>query len=778
MNIARNIVSKKKSCPKGEAPRAPAKIRSLVASGTRFLLKLRFNTQLAHAPLVKALFCFRSPLCGRRRSIASSDIIAARNAQLTDSLPPNRRDGNAPPENSARRGASRRPLAAPMALFRIALLWIALAQGAALFAGGTPEESAEDEDFDHAVSDILEEKDTLRPAIEEVEPSGRLSFFPFSDDIEVIPIDLAVEEEEIPVEAKPSRESYPFAIVSLRQLNPAPAENSGSFRANAGCRVNNDFLARSPDTRQDGNTLVARIAAPGTGKLNHADLYSIVLPRIGNLVVETEGTTDTYGYLIDKNGDELQRNDDDGKRGNFRIVQTLDAGQYYIQAETFRGETPGPYELVVSFSSDVGDSIDTAYYLPENTTFHGSLVNEIDRDYFRVDMPKEGIAVFESEGTAIVGAIFDDKGNRLGVDHFFPLQHYLNAGVYYLRIRGEFERGTFSIANGKYRIQARRLPTQQIELNRLFEDTIEFDQYQRLYSIDVPQTGTLSIQTDGALDTFGVLCDRRGNSLAYNNDSERNHNFLIDQFVRPGVYYLRMSGSSPHLLGNYSILARFLPDPGATFTTASDVPEDGRIYSEIRPERDVDMYRFEATTGGFIAVEVVGNRTLDTTIVDSNGSNVGLSVNRNYRLNHDSNSEPPATHISRFVPKGTYYIVFRGDTSGLFRGEYKANARLVEPQILDDNKLLTATLYPPNDVDFYFIDQGILVRETTGNTNIILRYWDAFGDVVDPANLLDAPYYLQVEGLTSKTVGEYQLTTQSADQRRAQTQSTGLGPRQ
>jgi outer membrane protein assembly factor BamB len=80
------------------------------------------------------------------------------------------------------------------------------------------------------------------------------------------------------------------------------------------------------------------------------DFFRIAIPRDDfPLVVFTEGSTDTYGYLLDRNGDVITSNDDSGARLNFRIAQELDAGTYYlrIRGASFLRPT-GPYTLIVA----------------------------------------------------------------------------------------------------------------------------------------------------------------------------------------------------------------------------------------------------------------------------------------------------------------------------------------------------------------------------------------------------------------------------------------------
>ena len=81
------------------------------------------------------------------------------------------------------------------------------------------------------------------------------------------------------------------------------------------------------------------------------DYFEIPVPTDGfRLSVFTEGDTDTYGTLFDRNGVSLSSDDDSGEAFNFHIIQALDAGTYYLRIAGFSGvfgDATGDYSLVV-----------------------------------------------------------------------------------------------------------------------------------------------------------------------------------------------------------------------------------------------------------------------------------------------------------------------------------------------------------------------------------------------------------------------------------------------
>jgi hypothetical protein len=78
------------------------------------------------------------------------------------------------------------------------------------------------------------------------------------------------------------------------------------------------------------------------------DYFRFNLTNRSSVTIYTTGTTDTYGYLLDSSGTEIRRNDDDIDR-NFQIIETLNAGTYYIAVRNYYSSaTSGNYVLSTS----------------------------------------------------------------------------------------------------------------------------------------------------------------------------------------------------------------------------------------------------------------------------------------------------------------------------------------------------------------------------------------------------------------------------------------------
>lgn len=80
------------------------------------------------------------------------------------------------------------------------------------------------------------------------------------------------------------------------------------------------------------------------------DYFRLSVPSAGTLMVETTGSTDTYGTLYSATGSGLAFNDDSDS-ANFRIVHQASAGTYYVSVVGYDDDTTGSYTLRARFTA-------------------------------------------------------------------------------------------------------------------------------------------------------------------------------------------------------------------------------------------------------------------------------------------------------------------------------------------------------------------------------------------------------------------------------------------
>lgn len=103
-----------------------------------------------------------------------------------------------------------------------------------------------------------------------------------------------------------------------------------------------------------GSASVAPVPGTIAGQLEQGgdeDFFRLVVSVPGTLQVQTTGSTDTYGYLLDDTGTPIEADDDDGAGSNFSITRTLtETGTYYVRIRGHDSLTTGSYILNVSFT--------------------------------------------------------------------------------------------------------------------------------------------------------------------------------------------------------------------------------------------------------------------------------------------------------------------------------------------------------------------------------------------------------------------------------------------
>ena len=153
----------------------------------------------------------------------------------------------------------------------------------------------------------------------------------------------------------------------------AYGSNTGSYNV----RVDYQASSSEPDDSDCSNEMASainlslnswqsgEICCPG------AEIwYKFTPSTTAYYTIYTVGSLDTYGYLYDSNGTEIDHDDDDGSGLNFKMVQRLTANQtYYIKARAY-GSNTGHFSVAVTRTVFVETvSMDQSYvYLDKGKT--------------------------------------------------------------------------------------------------------------------------------------------------------------------------------------------------------------------------------------------------------------------------------------------------------------------------------------------------------------------------------------------------------------------------
>ena len=251
--------------------------------------------------------------------------------------------------------------------------------------------------------------------------------------------------------------------------------------------------------RQDGFRLgVGDLTGKGDGALEwpgDVDYFRVNVTGTGSLTVETTGSTDTVGSLEGANGQSLGGNDNDGEGDNFRIVRQVQAGTYYLMVNGAENrQVTGTYSLTVRFTPTGG-------------------------------------------GTTVGGG-----GSRLGGN---------------TPPAGGTPPASGVPPNGGERTE-RRPRVIGIVLNSEMTGALEGPGDTTSFRVDVPEAGTLTVETSGALHTVGYFGVGEQPALRQSGTPHGDLSYRSVRPVREGAYSVAVVGTNDlATTGLYTLAVRF-----------------------------------------------------------------------------------------------------------------------------------------------------------------------------------------------------------------------------
>ena len=207
------------------------------------------------------------------------------------------------------------------------------------------------------------------------------------------------------------------------------------------------------------------IGPPLTGTIGSAaDIDVFRLDLAGNATVEwsTSGASDTRGRLLDAGGKVLSADDDGGPGGhNFKIVETLEPGVYYVEVTgdagsyalrarlggaTDHGDTPESSTVLTLYTSADLRRVSPSALLATSGRIEPA---RTDLDVFRVEVPVDGsrVTMRSSGSTDTYARLVDSSLHEVTSadgEGNFRIETELDAGIYYLEVGGH-ERGAYRV---------------------------------------------------------------------------------------------------------------------------------------------------------------------------------------------------------------------------------------------------------------------------------------------------------------------------------------------
>ena len=556
-----------------------------------------------------------------------------------------------------------------------------------------------------------------------------------------------------------------------------------SFGIDVGSYVVEAAIAPSDDhgdTRETATPLAIGSSQSGVIETGgDVDYFRLDITEATAALFFTTGDFDTYGSLYDESGVHLVSNRYGGDGGNFRIAYDLDPGVYYLRVQGNSSRSIGSYVVEAGFAppDDHGDTRQTATRLAFGSSRSGEIETFNDVDYFRFEITEATAALLFTTGDLnTAGTLYSQFGVQLTADDAggaggnFRIPFDLEPGIYYLSVRGEYNR------LGSYVVELRvRLPddhgdTRQtatpLPFGAALEGKIKPNGDVDYFRLEVAEATVASIRAISDFGVAGELFGQLGDELAYGTTDPivGALTFKIDFELEPGVYYLRVTGDSDGE-GSYVVEARYSPpdDHGDTRQTSTPLAFGATASGEIGSQSDEDYFRLELTEAGEAVLVTTGNFFTDLVLYNEFGS--WLTSGDRY--------------IATSLDAGVYFL--RVDSAINRRtGSYILEARLGPPDP-DDHGDSRETATPlaigasvsgeigieddgGNDLDYFRLDvtattEAVLL--TSGDLDTRLELYDEFGywltsdDQYIAYELESGVYFLRVS--SSGNLGSYMV---------------------
>ncbi|MFD2115585.1 S8 family serine peptidase [Paenibacillus yanchengensis] len=282
-----------------------------------------------------------------------------------------------------------------------------------------------------------------------------------------------------------------------------------------------------------GNGLEATINYGGD-----QDYFKFTVASPGIYTISTTGSTDTYGYLLDNNGNQLTFNDD-SNGSNFAITHNLSAGQvYYIHVRHYSSSNTGPYTLSLTQQN----VLPTAIHL--NTMYNANISVPDEENVFSYQPLTNGVYSFQTFGNMdTVMELYDQQDIDIAFNDDFnglltsnvTAELYANR-TYYLKVYHYYEASI-----GNYSLLATQVDDnvdgENILLNSPLNRMINYAGDEDIYIFTPSVSRAYTFSTSGSTDTMGSLYDSSKNVIAHNDDSSGNLNFSITHSLTANQTY-------------------------------------------------------------------------------------------------------------------------------------------------------------------------------------------------------------------------------------------------
>ena len=452
------------------------------------------------------------------------------------------------------------------------------------------------------------------------------------------------------------------------------------------------------------------------------DFFRIEIASAGILMVETSGSTDTYGYLLASNGSPLAENDDDSVGSNFRISRAVTAGTYYVRVEHYDATSVGSYQLISAFTASPQLSIS-----PPTTSAAAA------GGAYSFNVASNALWTWSDNASWIESSeVSGQNGGQLFEFTVAPNTSassrsatitFVTSGL--TATHTVTQAGVSSDDHGNNRAAA-TLVAQSSTTGGNLETGGDLD----YFKINVTSSGTLTLAATGTTDTYGTLFDSAGNLLLENDDSD-GRNFRLAWPVTAGTYYVEVRHYNFNGTGSYQLISGLDSAP-VLYLSSSEIFSGAAALSD--------------------SINVTSNATWSWTSNAAwltSGETVSQSANQVFSYNVAANTGAARSATITFNTVGLTPRIFTVNQAGASNddhGDSISSATSIDP-VSNTPGMINVN----GDNDFFRIiitQPGVLSVYTTGNT-------DTFGHLLDSTGVeleSNDDYDMDINFLIQRTV--------------------------
>ena len=170
----------------------------------------------------------------------------------------------------------------------------------------------------------------------------------------------------------------------------------------------------------------------------------------------------------------------------------------------------------------------------------------------------------------------------------------------------------------------------------------------------------MELHTTGNTDTYGVLYQEDGRSIASNDDGDAGLNFRINRTLVAGTYFLEVRGADSSDTGSYSLEAAFADsddggddgdDHGDSRGTATRLTVPSSTAGRLEARGDSDYFRIVLQQAATLDLHTTSNIDTYGVLYGEDGSLITENDDGTGTLNF---------RINRNLVAGTYFLEVRG----------------------------------------------------------------------------------------------------------------------